>query len=108
MGRRLFYCDDHVIPLPSGHKFPITKYRLIRDLLEADGMFQLCPAPFAERETIELAHDLGYVDQFFQGTLPEAAIRRIGFPWSEGLVRRTLASVGGTLRATEDALEFGW
>ncbi|MCU1286608.1 MAG: histone deacetylase superfamily [Acidobacteriales bacterium] len=108
MSRRLFYCDDHVIPLPPGHKFPITKYRLIRDLLKADGLFELCPAQFAERATIELVHEEQYVDEFFRGTLPDAAIRRIGFPWSEGLVRRTLASVGGTLSATQDALEFGW
>lgn len=35
-------------------------------------------------------------------------MRRIGFPWSEGLVKRTLASVGGTLAATRDAIAFGW
>ena len=35
-------------------------------------------------------------------------MRRIGFPWSEGLVRRTLASVGGTLAASRQALESGW
>jgi acetoin utilization deacetylase AcuC-like enzyme len=108
MSRRLFYCDNHEIPLPPGHKFPITKYQLIRNLLEADGVFELCPAPFAERKTIELAHDPQYVDEVFRGALPEAAIRRIGFPWSEGLVRRTLASVGGTLSATQDALQSGW
>ncbi|MCL5743887.1 MAG: histone deacetylase, partial [Acidobacteria bacterium] len=35
-------------------------------------------------------------------------MRRIGFPWSEGLVRRTLASVGGTLAAARDALASGF
>jgi acetoin utilization deacetylase AcuC-like enzyme len=34
-------------------------------------------------------------------------IRRIGFPWSEHLVRRTLASVGGTLAAAHDAMQTG-
>ena len=34
-------------------------------------------------------------------------MRRIGFPWSEALVRRTLASVGGTLAAAGQALETG-
>ncbi|MBV8819998.1 MAG: histone deacetylase [Acidobacteriaceae bacterium] len=57
---------------------------------------------------IELAHDSGYVRDFLAGTLPAAVIRRIGFPWSEGLVRRTLASVGGTLQATQDAFTRGW
>jgi acetoin utilization deacetylase AcuC-like enzyme len=35
-------------------------------------------------------------------------MRRIGFPWSPALVRRSLASVGGTLAATTDALAGGF
>ena len=105
--RRLFYCDHHEIPLPEGHKFPIRKYKLLRDLLTADGFFCLEPSTPADPETVRLAHDAAYVAQFLEGTLPEAMMRRIGFPWSQGLVRRTLASAGGTLGATEDALASG-
>lgn len=105
---RLFYCDHHELPLPAGHKFPIRKYAMVRALLAESGLFHLEEAPFAERRTIELAHDPEYVEQFFAGNLPPAVVRRIGFPWSEGLVRRTLGSVGGTLAATADALDFGW
>jgi acetoin utilization deacetylase AcuC-like enzyme len=105
---RLFDCDHYAIPLPPGHKFPMTKYRMLRDLLAADGCFRFEAAPFADTETIELAHDASYVRDFLNGALPEAAIRRIGFPWSEALVRRTLASVGGTLSATCDAFDSGW
>jgi acetoin utilization deacetylase AcuC-like enzyme len=86
----------------------MAKYRLARELLAADGLFEFQCAPLACPETIALAHDTGYVDSFLAGTLPPAAIRRIGFPWSEGLVKRTLASVGGTLGAANDALEMGW
>src|SRR5207237_9489762 len=49
-----------------------------------------------------------YVNDFLSGSLSPAAVRRIGFPWSEGLVRRTRTSVGGTLAAVEDAFERGW
>jgi acetoin utilization deacetylase AcuC-like enzyme len=35
-------------------------------------------------------------------------MRRIGFPWSKELVRRTLASVGGTLQASAAALRSGF
>jgi acetoin utilization deacetylase AcuC-like enzyme len=35
-------------------------------------------------------------------------MRRIGFPWSEALVRRTLASVGGTVAAARDAVREGF
>jgi acetoin utilization deacetylase AcuC-like enzyme len=108
MEHRLFYCDHYAIPLPAGHKFPMTKYRMLRDLLAADGCFRFEAAPFADPAVIELAHDAAYVRDFLSGALPDAAIRRIGFPWSEALVKRTLASVGGTLSAACDALNSGW
>jgi acetoin utilization deacetylase AcuC-like enzyme len=105
---RLFYCDHFEIPLPVGHRFPISKYALLRGLLESDGAFLLEPSIPADPAVIKLAHDPEYVEQFISGTLPAAAMRRIGFPWSEGLVRRTLASAGGTLAATQDALDGGF
>jgi acetoin utilization deacetylase AcuC-like enzyme len=105
---RLFYCDHFEIPLPEGHKFPMQKYRLLRERILADGFWKLEPAEPAPIETIKLAHDTEYVDQFVNGTLAANAMRRIGFPWSRGLVTRTLASAGGTLSATRDAIETGF
>ncbi len=106
MSRRLFYTDTYTLPLPAGHKFPIEKYRMLRELLASE--FGLEVAPLAERTTIQLVHDHDYVEAFLSGTLSPAAMRKIGFPWSEGLVERTLASVGGTLSATSEALKTGW
>lgn len=106
--RKLFYCDHHDIELPEGHKFPIRKYRLVRELLTQDAQYELVPAPFADVASINAAHDSRYVEDFLAGTLAAQAQRRIGFPWSQGLVRRTLASVGGTLAATAQALEDGY
>src|SRR5579871_1740297 len=107
MGLRLWYSDHHEIPLPPGHKFPTRKYRLLRDLLAGDGVFTMEPAMPADPAVIELIHDPAYVRGFLAGTLDVRVMRRIGFPWSEGLVRRTLGSVGGTLAATADALATG-
>ena len=108
MVRRLFYCDHHEIALPEGHKFPMQKYRLLREALAADGVFSFEPAPLASAHDIALAHDSGYIRRFLEGTLDPLLMRRIGFPWSDGLVRRTLASVGGTLAAARDALAGGF
>lgn len=105
---RLYFTDSHVLPLPVGHKFPIAKYRMLRDLLDHTGLFQLEPAPMGDVETIKRTHDPSYVDDFVHGRLSDAAIRRIGFPWSPELVKRTLASVGATLAATDEALRNGW
>lgn len=104
-----FYYTDHCpIPLPAGHKFPLDKYRLLREALEGATNCRLLPAPAASRADIELAHDAEYVGAFLEGTLDASAMRRIGFPWSEELVRRTLLSAGGTLAATADALAGGF
>lgn len=108
MARRLFYCDHYAIPLPPGHKFPMSKYALIRDVLARDGFFCFECAPLASPEDVKLAHDPAYVDAFLSGALSPQAIRRIGFPWSEGLVKRTLGSVGGTMSAACDALDAAW
>lgn len=85
----------------------MEKYRLLRERLAGAGLFDLREAPMAEPGVIELAHEPGYVRAFLEGTLAPAAVRRIGFPWSEGLVRRTLASVGGTLSAARTAWTYG-
>jgi acetoin utilization deacetylase AcuC-like enzyme len=105
---RLFYCDHYEIPLPPGHRFPMRKYALLREALCADGRFRLEPAQPIDAEIVKLAHDPAYVDQFLSGTLAAGAMRRIGFPWSEGLVKRTLASAGGTVAAMHDAMDCGF
>jgi acetoin utilization deacetylase AcuC-like enzyme len=104
----LFYSDRYDIPLPAGHKFPLRKYRLLREALTETGRFEFTPAPLADVSTIERIHAPEYVRDFLEGTLSPAAMRRIGFPWSDGLVLRTLASVGSTVAAASQALERGW
>ncbi len=104
----LFYCDQYHFPLPDGHKFPITKYRLLRDALSGDERFKIQPAALATRDDAVKIHDPAFVDGFMQGTLAPAAMRRIGFPASPQLVTRTLASVGSTLCATRSAVRTGF
>jgi len=104
----LFYTDHYTLPLPEGHRFPMAKYRMVRERLAATGRFDLTPAPMADIADIKRVHDVSYVDAVLAGTLPAPAQRRIGFPWSEGFVQRTLGSAGSTLAATEVALRSGW
>jgi acetoin utilization deacetylase AcuC-like enzyme len=105
----LFYCDQYDIPLPPGHKFPLSKYRLLREALSVGDaeLFDLRAAPPISREDLLRIHDSSYVDSFLAGPIDPQKMRRIGFPWSPGLVERTLASVGGTLAATQAALQIG-
>lgn len=107
---RAFHSDRFEVPLPPGHRFPIEKYRLLRELLLAREILhpdELEPAPLATRAELRAAHDEEWIDAVFEGALDEQAERRIGLPWSPALVRRSRASVGGTLAAARWALEHG-
>jgi len=104
----LFYTDHYALPLPVGHRFPKDKYRLLREELERDSRFRFHPAPMASPDVIAGVHDGAYVRAFCEGTLGAASMRKIGFPWSKGLVDRTLASVGGTLAAADAARGAGF
>ena len=54
-----------------------------------------------------LAHDPNYVASVCDLTLDPKIVRRIGFPLTAGLVKRSLATVGGAVSASEIALEEG-
>eukprot|EP00904_Undaria_pinnatifida_P009325 jgi/Undpi1/5522/HiC_scaffold_2.g00800.m1 len=58
-------------------------------------------------EWFETVHDPDYYRGFLAGTLDEKAMRRIGLPYSESLVDRTLLEVSGTVLAARLALKFG-
>jgi acetoin utilization deacetylase AcuC-like enzyme len=106
-----FYSGFHEMPLPEGHRFPGGKYRLLRDALLGDGTIaegQLCPAPFANIADIEAAHEPAYVEAVLSGKLGAKEQRLIGLPWSEGLVRRVRATMGGAVEAARTALRTGF
>jgi acetoin utilization deacetylase AcuC-like enzyme len=106
---RAHFADRHEVPLPPTHRFPISKYRRLRERLEAqaDGLIRLVAAPMATREQLELAHDPGYVERMATGTISERELRPIGFPWSRELYQRSAHSVGGTIAACRAALDDG-
>ncbi len=111
MRPNLFYADYIELPLPKEHSFPADKYRLTREKIKKDLSLtdeDFSPSPLASREDLLLVHDTEYVDAVINGSLDASAQRRIGFPWSPGLVRRCLASTGGTYHAALDALKNGY
>ncbi|MEM8713319.1 MAG: histone deacetylase [Planctomycetota bacterium] len=107
---RVFYCDHFEVQLPPKHRFPMHKYGLLRERLLAEGLVHesaLEPAKTAPLEDIFAVHDADYVQGFLDGSLDRKVIQRIGFPWSEAMVMRSLGSVGSTLGAVEAALVEG-
>jgi acetoin utilization deacetylase AcuC-like enzyme len=106
---RLVYTENiHSLMLPRGHKFPLGKYDRIKAALETSfGEGALMLGAMASHDDLVLVHDPAYVRAVRDGTLEVAAVRRLGFPWSESLVVRAMRSVGGTLAALAWAAEHG-
>ncbi len=110
VGLPLVYHDDYCPPLPPGHRFPMPKFKLLRDHLVHAGVIHASdvtsPRP-ATLDELHACHDPAYVHAFRQGTLDDRAVRRIGLPWSPALARRTVTAVGGTIRTAELAIRHG-
>lgn len=101
---------DYVVPLPSGHRFPMSKFQKLRDLLITDGvaaLTQFQSPTLPHPDWLATVHTWDYVQGYCTGTLDSQAQRRIGLPWSEALARRTCLAVGGTLLCGRLALQVG-
>ena len=108
---KVFYSDHFVLPLPEGHRFPMTKYSMLRERIAGSsicGPGDLCEPEAATDEEILRAHRLEYLGRVVSGTLTEKEVRRIGFPWSGAMVERSRRASGGTVGACLAALEDGF
>ena len=103
----IYTSNAFVLPLPSGHRFPMAKYaRLAERVTRLAGPLMHVPDAATDAELLRV-HDAGYVDAVSRGTLDERALRRIGFPWSPAMVERSRRSAGATLAACRSALDRG-
>jgi acetoin utilization deacetylase AcuC-like enzyme len=106
----LVYHPAYSAPLPSSHRFPMAKFRLLHELLLRQGLaspaqiHQPLPIP---RLSLELVHPRRYHEPFSRDQLSPAEQRRIGLPATRPLVRRSWLAVGGTLLTARLALQHG-
>jgi len=100
-----YYADHFILPLPSGHRFPMAKYGRLRERLAAElpqvRLGQALPASDGE---LALVHNPAYISAIEHGTLGAAAQREIGFPWSPAMAERARRSVGATIQACRDVM----
>lgn len=105
---RAFYTDEFVLPLPQGHRFPMAKYRRLRERIAGElPQVRLSEPPAAGDDDLLLAHDPAYVRRVSGGLLDAAEVRAIGFPWSPQMVERSRRSTGASLAACRAALAEG-
>lgn len=95
---------------PPAHRFPMEKFGLLQRYLQDQGYATdtntLRPGA-ARLDVLSLAHCTQYLQRFIHNQQTPNEVRRMGLPWSEGLVRRTLISPNGTLLTARLALEKG-
>jgi acetoin utilization deacetylase AcuC-like enzyme len=92
------------------HVFPTRKYRLIREVLLAQGTVvedQFVEATVASWEDLALAHSEGYLGRIRNGTLSMAEQLTLELPFSEHLREASRLCCGGTTDAARHALEYG-
>ena len=125
----IYYNDVYEVDMPPGHRFPMKKYRLVREGVQAKVFaaeaslitsgsiitneqkgrravhcnFHI--SPLATKEQLITTHDPKYVHRYLTGNMTESENRNIGFPWSIQHVNRSLSSVGGTVAAAISAWE---
>ncbi|MEN0064511.1 MAG: histone deacetylase [Myxococcota bacterium] len=105
---RAFTSDTFVLPLPPTHRFPMAKYRRLRERVEAElPKVELVGASPVSQAQLARVHDADYLERVLTQTLTDREVRVIGFPQSPALPYRERHSSGGTLDAARAALEDG-
>jgi acetoin utilization deacetylase AcuC-like enzyme len=104
-----YYADQFVLPLPDGHRFPMPKYRMLRDwLTENLPQVQMQIAPASTDGELALVHTPAYIRGISKGVelggLDPKIMREIGFPWSEAMAERARRSVGASVAAARVSL----
>jgi len=104
---RAFAHDIYTYPLPEGHRFPLAKYRLVREAAEALPGVDVTGARAATWEELARTHTTEYLERVRSGRLERREQLALGLPWSPELVERSVRATGATIQAAAAALEDG-
>ena len=104
---RAFAHDLFTYPLPDGHRFPLDKYRLVREAAEELASVEVQEAEAAGWDQLRRTHDEAWVERVRDGRLARREELALGLPWSPELVERSRRSSGATIMAARAALEDG-
>lgn len=86
----------------------MAKYSLLRDRVARElPLVNQLEAPRASDGELALVHTPAYIDAITSGSVGSAAMREIGFPWSEAMVERSRRSAGATVAAVRAAMTEG-
>ena len=104
---RAFAHDVYTYPLPEGHRFPLDKYRMVREEAERLGALDVHDADAAQWDDLRRTHSDDWVERVRRGGLERREQLALGLPWSAELVERARRATGATVLAARAALADG-
>ncbi len=104
---RAFAHDVFIYPLPAGHRFPLGKYRMVREAAEGLPDVEVNGTDAATWDDLRRTHTEDWVERVRDGRLVRREELGLGLPWSPELVERARRATGATILAARAALEDG-
>jgi acetoin utilization deacetylase AcuC-like enzyme len=104
---RAFAHDVFIYPLPAGHRFPLGKYRMVREAAESLPGVDVRGTDAATWDDLRRTHTEDWVERVRAGRLERREELGLGLPWSPELVERARRATGATILAARAALEDG-
>ena len=109
-GMRCFYSEDLEIELPSGHPFPMEKFRLSKDMLLEGGILrpeEIVEVRRADVHLLQRVHEPDYIRKIESGLLDRKEQILLGLPVTPRLFTRSATEVEATRLACHAALTEG-
>lgn len=110
MKTKIVYTDKYYVNI-GAHVFPTAKYRLIRDKLSKDvsiiNQITFVEPRMPQEEDLLRVHQAVYLGKLKHGKLSPEEMLTMELPYSKALVEGAMLCSGGTIKATELAIEEG-
>jgi acetoin utilization deacetylase AcuC-like enzyme len=107
---KIAHSPIYKLELPEGHRFPMLKYELICEQLVYEGTVtdaNIFHPKMLSPEVILKTHTADYWHRLIRAELTPKEMRKVGFPLSEQLIKRTITISGGTVECALWALKYG-
>ena len=100
--------EDYFAKIGDDHKFPINKFGELANYLIKKKIVEKFHKPSAcSEETLKRVHSESYIKHIMEKTLDRNAVKKIGFPLVDDVVRRSLVATGGTVLSAKLAIKNG-
>jgi len=107
---RCFYSQDFELTLPSGHPFPMDKFRVSKDMLLEGGIIrpeEIIEVRIADSHVLQRVHDPDYLRKIYSCAIDRKEEMRLGLPVTPQLYTRSATEVEATRLTCRAALEEG-